>query len=66
MMPPISIRNALTAVSRLPDADPDAAKVDEFPMLPTTPRLNIRSSAPKTRPLIPASESILLVAREKQ
>ena len=72
MMPPINIRNELTAVSRFPDANPDPAKVDEFakveefPKLLTTPRLKIRSNAPKIRPLTPASESILLVAREKQ
>lgn len=70
MMPPINIRNELTAVSRFPDANPDPvdefAKVEEFPKLLTTPRLKIRSNAPKIRPLTPASESILLVAREKQ
>ena len=66
MIPPISIRNALTAVSRFPEVDAEPPKVAELPNVPITPRLKIRSSAPKTRPLTPASESILLVAREKQ
>jgi hypothetical protein len=43
-----------------PEADP------ALPKLLANPRLKISNKAPKIRPLTPASESILLVAREKQ
>jgi hypothetical protein len=57
-MPAISIRIALTAVSRVPVSDPLR--------LPATPKLKISNSAPKISPLTPASESIRLPASEKQ
>jgi hypothetical protein len=57
-MPAISIKNALTAVNRLPVPDAIA--------LPAKPKLKISNSAPKISPLTPASESIRLLASEKQ
>jgi hypothetical protein len=57
-MPAISIRIALTAVSRVPVSDPLR--------LPATPKLKMNNRAPKTNPLTPASESIRLLASEKQ
>ena len=58
IIPAISIRIALTAVRKFPVPGP--------PKLPATPRLKMSNSAPKIRPLTPASESIRLLASEKQ
>ena len=60
IIPAISISIALIVVRKLFEADPAP------PILFANPRLNISNSAPKIRPLTPASESILLVASEKQ
>lgn len=57
-VPPISIRIALMVVSSVPVSDPLK--------LPAIPKLKISSKAPKTSPLTPASDSIRLVANEKQ
>jgi len=57
-MPAISIRIALSVVSR--PSVPDTLR------LPAKPRLKISSRAPKINPLTPASESIRLLASEKQ
>jgi hypothetical protein len=57
-MPAISIRIALSVVSR--------PSVPDTFTLPAKPRLKISSRAPKINPLTPASESIRLLASEKQ
>ena len=57
-MPAISIRIALSAVSR--------PSVPDTLTFPAKPRLKISSKAPKIKPLTPASESIRLLASEKQ
>ena len=57
-MPAISIRIALSAVSRL--------LVPDKLTFPAKPKLKISNRAPKTKPLTPASESIRLLASEKQ
>ncbi len=64
-IPATSIRIALKAVSRV--AVPDARPLVPDPLaLPAKPKLKINSRAPKTNPLTPASESIRLLASEKQ
>lgn len=55
-VPAMSIRMALIEVSRV--------EVLDSLKLPTNPRLKISSSAPKTKPLIPASDSMRLVVSE--
>jgi hypothetical protein len=59
MLPAMSIRMALMTVSGV-------VVIDDSLRLPTTPRLKISSSAPKIIPLTPASDSMRLVANEKQ
>ncbi len=57
MPPAMSIMTALSAVSKL-------EVFDSLKLVPTIPKLKISSSAPKTTPLIPASESNRLVVNE--
>ncbi len=61
-MPPITIRIALICVSKA------AGKVvpETLRLLAPRPKLKIRSNAPNTIPLMPASESMRLPASEKQ
>lgn len=56
MMPAMSIRTALKVVSMVVVFDPLK--------LPIIPKLKISSSAPKISPLMPASDSMRLVASE--
>lgn len=56
MMPATSIRTALRVLSTVVVLDPRK--------LPIKPKLKISSSAPKINPLIPASDSMRLVASE--
>ena len=71
IMPAIIIRNALTAVRKVPEpkfnpeTDPPRL-LAPLAIVVIPPRLKINSSAPKIRPLTPASESIRLVASVKQ
>ncbi len=59
MLPAMSIRIALTVVSRV-------VVLDDSLKLPTSPKLKISRSAPKIIPLTPASDNMRLVASEKQ
>ncbi len=64
-IPAINIRIALNAVSRVPVPGARPAVPDPL-TLPAKPKLKINSRAPKTNPLTPASDSIRLLASEKQ
>lgn len=60
-MPAIIIRTELMAVSVVPDI-PAAPAPLPAATLPAMPKLKISSRAPKITPLMPASESIRLIA----